>query len=48
MVEVKTTDGKPSGKQERMAREWGPSVYALVRTERDVREHVERVQGRFK
>ena len=47
-VEIKTTDGKLSPKQERRMREWGPSVYVVVRTEADVREHVERVQGRFK
>ncbi len=48
MVEIKTEEGKPSGKQDRMAREWGVGVYALVRTAADVTEHVERVQGRFK
>ena len=48
MVEIKTCDGKPTARQERQAREWGPGVYALVRTEWDVRNHVERVQARFK
>jgi hypothetical protein len=48
LVEIKTGEGKIKASQERFMRDWGGFVVAVIRTQADVAEHVERVQGRFK
>jgi hypothetical protein len=48
LVEVKTEGGASKPHQDRLALDWGCNCLILVRTQRDVMEHVERVQGRFK
>jgi hypothetical protein len=46
MVEIKTDKGAVQPRQRRLQRDWGPACIALVRTQQDVIEHVERVQAR--
>lgn len=47
LVEVKDEDGKLRASQELFIRTWRGGKVEIVRTERDVEDHVQRVRSRF-
>jgi hypothetical protein len=48
LMEIKTEEGTLKASQKTFLRDWGGFCVAVVRTQADVIEHVERVQARFK